>query len=274
MQKMSPIQTFEIALDIRAGRIPIRWTVRDYEKPEVSDPSGRVISKGEVGRLFWPQVEKTRWGGVEVTEIDGPLDLRAQLFKAVNTNWNENAVLGFLDRVGAWSIYPSEREEEWAKGRYANVEFLHRRTDLVEIIALTDRELRTEVKRWYRLLQMLDDSARLKKAFRAPPAPDARVSDVIMFGLETRLYNTLPVSLEWHGRDPRAVIETVSATELLAAAAWADVASHTGTQVCNNCMTRFASTRKKRYCRWECGHAVAVRNHKRKIALAKRSQEE
>jgi hypothetical protein len=272
MQKMSPISTFEIALDIRAGRIPVRWTVRDSHRPEERDSSGRVIWKSEVERVFWPQVELNKWGEAVVAEIEGPLDLRAHLFKAVNTNWSEKAVLAFLDRAGAWRILPAAREEEWAKGTYANVEFLHRYRTAVQILAVTVKELREEAEYWYRLLQCLGDPAKLKKAFRPPPGGEARISDVIMFGLETRSKNTLPVSLEWQGRDPRAVIETITAAELLAAAAWADVASHTGPQVCGHCMTRFASARKKKYCRPDCGHAVAVRNYKRKLALAKKGQ--
>jgi hypothetical protein len=234
MQKMSPISTFEIALDIRAGRIPVRWTVRDSHRPEERDSSGRVIWKSEVERVFWPQVELNKWGEAVVAEIEGPLDLRAHLFKAVNTNWSEKAVLAFLDRAGAWRILPAAREEEWAKGTYANVEFLHRYRTAVQILAVTVKELREEAEYWYRLLQCLGDPAKLKKAFRPPPGGEARISDVIMFGL--------------------------------------DVASHTGPQVCGHCMTRFASARKKKYCRPDCGHAVAVRNYKRKLALAKKGQ--
>src|SRR6266700_2294365 len=79
IQNMSPIQTFDIALDIRAGRIPVRWSVRDHHNPEVRDSSGKVLWKGEIERVCWPQVELSKWGDAEVVEVESPLDLRAQL---------------------------------------------------------------------------------------------------------------------------------------------------------------------------------------------------
>lgn len=66
------------------------------------DVDGRVIDKGGVERVFWPKIRKDQWDEAELDEIESPLDLRAQLFKIFNTSKSEDAVMGFLNRVGAW----------------------------------------------------------------------------------------------------------------------------------------------------------------------------
>jgi hypothetical protein len=56
----------------------------------------------------------------------------------------------------------------------------------------------------------------------------------------------LPVSLGWQGKDPYAVIETISAWELMIAAAWSDVVSRAEEQVCARCGTRFTVAPKEK----------------------------
>jgi hypothetical protein len=269
---MSPIPSVPIALRIRSARIPVRWTVRESHRHEVCDVDGRVIDKGGVEKVFWPQViEKA--GIVEMTEIEDPLDLRVQLFRMFNTNRTESAALEFLNRVGAWQIVEDGgKQESWAEGTYANVTYGHRQVLGLRVVAVTLDDLLGDVKHWYRLLGTLRNPTKLQAEFKQPPPTDARPYDLSMYALEAHFSNTLPVSLEWHGKDPYAVVETITASELMIAAAWADVVSRAEEQVCARCQTRFTWPRKKKYCLWECGHLVAVRNHKRKMALEKRKK--
>jgi hypothetical protein len=272
MHKMSPIPTVPIALHIRAARIPIHWTVREHAVVEVSDLDGRVLTKGGVERVFWPQVEKTKWGDVELTEIEDPLKRRIHLFKIFNTNRTEAAALDFLHLIGAWRTVKESNHEEWAKGTHANVTYGHRRGIGLRVLPTTLDELLRETKRWYKLVG-IHNPKKLEVEFKQPP-PNARPVDRDLFAMEAHFVNTLPVSLEWHGKDPYAVIETISAWELMIAAAWSDVVSRAEEQVCARCGTRFTWHRKKKHCRWECGHLAAVLKYKRKKALKKRKEKE
>jgi hypothetical protein len=81
-------------------------------------------------------------------------------------------------------------------------------------------DLRQESKYWYRLLRALSNPQKLRSVFKQAPPPDARPHDHFSFSREAQFSNTLPVSLEWHGKDPYAVVEAITASELLVAAAW------------------------------------------------------
>jgi hypothetical protein len=270
---MSPIPTFAIALEIRAGRIPVRWTARDHRVEELRDVEGRVLDKVRTERVLWPEVVTAKGGDTEVGELDGPLDLRAFLFKALNTNRSERAALAFLDRVGAWRIVPGgvPEVEVWAKGTYTRFAYRHRFALNMRVLPVPLDELWGEAEYWYQRQCLLGEpkKKKMKKAFSQPPQASARPHDIFSYAAEAHFANTLPVSLEWSGTDPRAVVEPVTATELLAVAAWADVAGKVPLYVCARCHTRFASPRKRKYCLGECGHLEAVRNHKRKLARAK-----
>jgi hypothetical protein len=271
MHKMSPIPTVPIALHIRAARIPIRWTVRDHELHELRAADGRVISKGRIERVFWPQVETTKWGDVELTEIADPLEFRIQLFRFFNISKTEAAALDFLQDIGAWRIVSEPNREEWAKGAYANVTYGHRQGVGLRMLPTTLPEILQATEGWYKLLGN-HNPKKLETQFKPPPPPDARPYDRDFFAIEAQFVNTLPVSLEWRGKDPYAVIETISAWELMIAAAWSDVVSRAEKQVCARCGTRFTWPRKKKHCRWECGHLAAVGRYKRKKALEKKKQ--
>jgi hypothetical protein len=68
--------------------------------------------------------------------------------------------------------------------------------------------------------QFIQPSDHLRSVFKQAPPPDARPHDHFSFSREAQFSNTLPVSLEWHGKDPYAVVEAITASELLVAAAW------------------------------------------------------
>jgi hypothetical protein len=270
MQKMSPIQTVSIALHIRAARIPINWTVRESYQPEVRDVGGRVLAKRGVERVFWPQV-KQKAGIVQVTEIEDPLERRIQLFKIFNKNRTEKAALDFLRCVGAWRAVEDNNRESWAEGTYANVSYGHRQAIGLRVLPTTLDGMLRETERWYKLLGV-DDPKRLEAEFKQPHPSDARPADHASFAREAHFSNTLPVSLEWHGTEPYAVIETLSVWELMIAAAWTDVVSQTEEQVCARCTTRFTWPRKKKYCLGDCAHLEAVKTYKRKKALEKQKR--
>ena len=269
MQKMSPIPPFAIALDIHAGRIPVHWTARDHQVEEVRDVEGRVLTKGGTERVFWPEVETTKSGDTAMQEIEDPSDFRAALFHALNTKWSESAALSILNRVGAWQIWTEDGgEREWQKGGFARIAYRHRSEIMVRVLPVELESMQRSTQYWYDLLSSPDKpkDARLKAALRQPPRADATPAELHFFALDAKFTNTLPVSLEWGGWGPRAVIETICASELLVAAAWADAAGGITSQVCQRCLTRFSSPRTKKYCRGECGHAEAVMNYKRRIA--------
>jgi hypothetical protein len=264
---MSPIS---IALHIRSGRIPVQWRLRQHELYELRDVDRRVLAKGGSEMVFWPKViEKA--GILEVDEIEDPLDLRAEIFKTFNTNRTEDAALHFLHRVGAWKTVEGQSQESWAEGTYATVAYGHRQAIGLRVLPITVDELWQDVRYWYKLLGVRNPT-QLRTEFKRAPAADARPGDLFEYAGNAHFSNTLPVSLEWHGKDPYSVVETLTAWELMIATAWADVIARAEKYVCANCGTRFTWPRKKKHCRWECGHLVAVRRYKRKKALEKRRQ--
>jgi hypothetical protein len=276
MHKMSPFPTVPIALRIRAGRIPVSWTMRDDYHPEVRDVDGRVIERRRTERVFWPKVETTKWGDAEVVDIEGPLDIRAQLFNIFNTNWNEKTALAFLEQVGAWRVANDgdPKTWTWAQGMFASVAYGHRQGLSIRVLPISSEDLRIETQYWYKLLGALKNPAKLRAVFKQAPPSDARPHDHFSFALEAQFNNTLPISLEWHGKDPYAVVETITASELMVAAAWADVVGRAEEQICARCGTRFTWPRKKKHCQWECGHLEAVRKYKRKKAIEKQKEQD
>ena len=153
-----------------------------------------------------------------------------------------------------------------------DVSFAHRQVYGIRVLPTTLNELFEATKRWYVLLKTLRNHVALKSEFGPPPRLDARPFDRYEYAGRAYFNNTLPVSLEWQGKDPYAVIETITGWELMIAAAWADVVSSAEDQVCAECKTRFSSPRKKKYCCWECGHLVAVRKYKRKQSVLKQAR--
>jgi hypothetical protein len=265
MQNMSPIP---IALRIKAARIPVHWTVRVSTSPELLDADGETLYPEKKERVFWPQVEKTSWGDVELEEIEDPLLMRIRLLKLFHADRTEEAALQFLQTIGAWRVIQEEREESFAAGTYANITFGHRRLIGLRALPTTLDELLKETSHWYKLIGV-KSREKLEAHYSQPPANSTRPWDRDWFAINASFANTLPVSLEWRGKDPYAVIETVSAWELMEAAAWADAVSRADEQVCAKCATRFTWPRKKKYCTWECGHLIAVQKYKRKRAALK-----
>ena len=220
--------------------------------------------------MFWPQVERTKWGDTELKEIEEPLGLRNQLFNLFNRSRTEKAALAFLDSVGAWTLTSETHQETWAAGTYVDIYCGHRQVVNARVLPMTVDEFWEDTRQWYRLLSVLRSPTRLQREYQQPPPADARPIDRSSFAGQASYNNTLQLSLEWQGKDPYAVVETISAWELMTAAAWADVVSRAEKQVCARCGTRFTWPRIKKHCRWECGHLNAVRTYKRKKALEKR----
>lgn len=275
---MSTIPTFPIALEINARRIPVRWTIREASEPEVQGVDGRVLSKAKTVTVLWPQVVLNKWGEAEPVEIEDPLGIRSALFRELKAGWAAEAVVKILDEVGAWAVDPvwdarDEQRHTYAKGTFATITSGHRYLGRIQVRGVALDDVKRETERWYRLVCLLDDPSKLKKAYGAPPKGDARPSDVFMFAAEAHFTNTLPVSLEWRGRDPRAVVEPLTATELLAAYAWADVASRHSPQVCANCTSVFTNPRIKTHCDAVCAHRSAAKAYKRREAAKRRKAE-
>lgn len=269
---MSPISSVPVALRVRAGKIPVEWMIRELPVMEVRDVEGRVIQKEGVERVFCPVVKTTKWGWVQpegVKEIEGPLELRNELLRMFHTDWNEGAVLSFLERVGAWKLYDSQERGPDKRTFVSNVTFRHRQVLGGRVPEVSMSDLQAEVKHWHRLLDSLHSPVKVQKVFKQPPPATARPHDHFSFAMEASFVNTLPVSLEWERGNPYAVIETITGWELMVAAAWSDAVSHAKKQVCarSGCTTPFTWPRKKKYCRWECGHLEAVKRYKRKKAL-------
>src|ERR1039458_2164274 len=149
MTNMSPIPVFAIALEIQAGRIPVQWTAHDVPIHELRDVDGKVLTRAGTERVFVPKVKTTKWGDTELSDIDEPLDLRARLFKAFNTNWSEKSVLAVLEHVGAWKIGPGGVGQV-ADGTYANIAYRHRLAINVRVLPVTLDEVRGDVEYWYR----------------------------------------------------------------------------------------------------------------------------
>ena len=291
MQKNVTLPLISITLNIRAGRIPVSWTVREIEVPEVreacTDPNcehhehptgfcdkGRLLVRGATERTFWPRVKSHS----QVENLSDPLTLRAELFRTFNGVWAdknrdpelvEQSVLMFLDRIGAWRIVPAERSmwvdrAEAKMGMRTSATFLHRSVVDAYVVPFTLDELLDEIEYWYRVIKASTNSAKLKKAFASPP-DNGLISDQFWFAQGAIIANTLPVSLEWEGRYSHGVVEPITGSELFAALAWAD-ALNRGTlpQVCAHCKTRFNYHRKRTHCTCACAHAAAVSAYKRR----------
>jgi hypothetical protein len=200
-------------------------------------------------RVFWPQVIANE--DTEEIENESPLDLRARLFHTFNTDWNEGTALAFLNRVGAWQTTTVGGTTPDVP---VNVVFGHRDEIGLHVLPVTLEEMHTEIDFWYKV-----QSAR----------PSLTNYGRLAFAAEARAHNTLSVSLE-SGRDPHGVVDTITARELLVACSWLDAAGGSDLYICAECATRFRSRHKKKYCRWECGHVVAVKNYKRKLAALKK----
>jgi hypothetical protein len=270
MTKMSPIKTFPIALHIKAARIPVTWTIRESRTDDLLDASGKVLRKAKTERVFWPQVERTKWNDVELQEIENPLDLRAEMFRMV-TSITEEAALKILRSIGAWSVEKGDPALRSSfPERYADIAFGHRFILNAHIREVTLDEMREDIKRWYRLMKA--PASQQKKHFMPPPPPDTRNHERSLFALEAGATNTLPVSLEWRGKFPEASVETLSAWELANAVTWADVMRGAEVQVCanENCATSFTDPRKKKHCSYACAHKAAQREYKRRAADKKR----
>ena len=251
----------------------MQWAVRELHHDQLLDHNGRVISPRRIERTFWPKVIKPAHVYPEIAEIEDALDCRAELFRLLNKNPTEGAALQFLERIGAWRIQKLESTSVhvWAKGTFVDIDFGHRFALGMHVAPLTLDEIISDASHWYKILSQ-GESAR-RKVFGKPPDPaKARPYDLSMFATEANVLNTLPVSIEWHGKDPHAVIETICGWEILTAAAWADVAGGLDVQICAECHTRFTSTRKKKHCMWSCGHRAAQREYKRNHPKAGRKK--
>jgi hypothetical protein len=85
--------------------------------------------------------------------------------------------------------------------------------------------------------------------------------------------------LEWK-RNPHAVVQPVTARELLIAATWVDLVSGSQFQECEHCGTPFTWDRKRTFCPpykltgiSPCAHVVAQREYKKREDAKKRQAE-
>lgn len=266
-QDVSP-RSVPLRVDVRYLRIPAKWYVEEIPasqiRPEPSTTSrqsdapyfrerfigfedgwGRTNVRGEKiparksDAPDWlyalvPAVDQSAW---EAVELD-PFDLRTQFLKLDIDD--QKKTTDFLSNIGVWNINEqvgtgSMRIERTVGQRYVS--------GFASTFMVGDLKLAQERTR--RQMEWLEkEPNRLRAEFRR---------------LEQGAGNPLrmpPLHFEW-GVEPKVVVQPVTGHEMLSVTLQFDLVTDAGVYVCEKCMTRFTSDRKRRYCSDLCMKASA-----------------
>lgn len=254
-----------IALELHFLRLSTVWTRR---KERIFDQRGEE----SVGYFYVPGVDCD--AAPEL--IEDPRKLRNEFLRMERS---EEAALRFLRLVGVWDVDEREPQSDLPETRLSGTFGFRVVTGAARSVALDDIWAAQEY--WKDLLKgpakRRDEKLRAK--FGPPPHADARPHDHITFAWNTHFFNTLPMHLEWK-RNPHAVIQPVTARELLIAATWVDLVSGSQFQECEHCGTPFTWDRKRTFCPpykltgiSPCAHVVAQREYKKREDAKKRQAE-
>jgi hypothetical protein len=229
---------FTMPIELQFLAIPTTWSPRNNKDGE---------------RILFPSV--SQHAERRLARIDDPEEIRKQFFKMT---FEEDSACDFLNGVGVWSAIEDERaidrpgvREMLLRGAFG-YRWLSGRAIVATLESLSD-----EQKYWRELCR---NRAKLRAAFGPPPPTNSASGLKDWFALESQFGNTLQVHLEWRGRHPHAIIQPVTARELLTALAWIDLVTGAECKVCQNPNCGVEYTRGgRKYCSWQCEHANSVR---------------
>ena len=240
-----------LAVEMRFWRVPTDWTIRTEQL------------RGELAAC--PSIRADAESAI--VEVDG-FELRRKFLQMRHT---PESAIAFLSEVGVWSAYEDPTgpvsvpvEAVAANGSVPlNIAF---RSRLFHGRALPIflSELWREQTMW---LEGLRNISRLKEQFGPPPGITARPIERLRYAAETKFFNEMPLHIEWRKGGPFAAINTLTATEMLIAATHVDLLCGAKFANCKrkDCGIPYpvTSRHKRKYCSWDCGHIVAVRNSRK-----------
>jgi hypothetical protein len=232
-----------MAIELRFLRVPTRWTMRK------DNVSGAWMLVPEINQ----DLER------RLTTIEDAWELRNQFFRMKH---DENAAFKFLNQIGVWRAHadchvPASTGSMLLSGAFGHRLFFGR------ALPVTLEELWAQQDHWSKLLRR---PSLLRAEFGRVPADDAPPFEKVDFSLRVNLTNTLPLHMEWARGSPHAVIQPITGWELLIATTQFDIVTGAPFQVCQrkDCAISFSGRRRK-YCRWYCGHIESVRSHRQKV---------
>ena len=268
----SSARSVPIRLDVHYLRIPVKWSVEEIPASEIRPESsttprpgdapyfrekflgfeegwgrtnvrGEKISARKNDAPDWrfalvPEVDQT----AKIVELD-PFELHKQFLKLDIDD--QGKTLDFLNTIGAWNINtqtgePSMRIERTIGHRHVSG---FATTFSVGGLKRAQEHANSQME-WFE-----KDPKLLREEFRKRER-DAGNPFVMP-----------PLYFEW-GEEPAAVIQAVSGHEMLGVTLQFALLRKFGVYVCENCMMRFPSKHKRRYCSDGCMHAQNQRNYR------------
>ncbi len=246
----------KIAIELRFLRVATKWTRR---KHRVVDEIGERVQY-----VYVPEVDCT----AAQEEIEDPRRLRNEFLRMERS---EEAALNFLHRVGLWAADPGiEPQSDLQETRLSGAFGFRVFEGMARPVSLED--VWEEQEYWKDLLKgpAKRRNGKLRAKFGTPPDANARPHDHVSFAWNTHFFNTLPMHLEWK-RNAHAILQPMTAHEMLTATTWGDLVSGSPFQECNLCRTPFTSDHKRKFCPpykltgvSACAHAAAQRAYKRR----------
>jgi hypothetical protein len=230
-------QAINVPTQLRHWRVPVRW---ELYKDEFSTRFRGIVATG-----------------VAPIELDGP-QCWEEFFTLPE---DDSALFGFLNKVGLWKSDPPAAFIHHQSDEYKPVE-VGGRFVMSYIPTITPEEIWSFRER---LRDALPNRKKFIEKFAAPlktPKPGHARQDL--------LYNQFFVRFELSGKDPAAVISTVSLREMILAINYHDFARGARYQICarKDCPHPFfrnaTGDPRKIYCSQDCGHLVSVRNSRKK----------
>jgi hypothetical protein len=233
-----------LAAEVRFLRIHAIWTLRDD------------VFTGK--RFAVPSIERDKVGHVPTSPIDG-WEWRRRLQKLKRS---DEAVLDFLNGIGVWSAQsdPAASEAKFQEKLLSGP---------IGSRYLSGRALPLALDMLWQWKDYFSKIAAIKQQFGPPPAANARPVDKLKFAVERHFFNELPMHIEWRRNKPFAVIETITAMELLIATTNLDMLKGGRWRVCelDTCRMPFPvlTEHDKKYCSWECAHVISSRKSRQRM---------
>jgi hypothetical protein len=230
---------------LRFWRVPVEWT----------------LLKSDFVTRFTGRIQP----GVEPREIDGESYWK-KFFKL--PEGDDLTLFGFFSEVGLWQCDPPAA-------------FVNERADKYIPYEVGGRFVSTYIPSidpaqvWLfrkNLIDSLPNRQRFIKEFAASSSLTSDRTDA----MRDLLYNQFVMRFELDGKQPCAVVNTVSLREMILAINYRDFARGARYQICQRAdcpeggLFIAEGKRKRKYCTWYCGHLVSKRAGDKKRAKEKK----
>jgi hypothetical protein len=246
---MSHEKNLKLAVKFRFLRIPTKWSLE-------TDQHGRLQA---VPHLIGDP------NNVAMVDIDG-WELRRRFLQL--QNGDGKAVLRFLDQVGVWILedpgIPVVMDLEGLPRQFFSGVF-GSRFAMGTALPVSRERLQDNARGWNELLM---NRSALKQRFSPLPAAAAGKTAKDRYAWSTWSMNSLNMHIEWHGGNAFAVVETITAWEMLVATTHLDLLRGSKFGICQrkDCAIAFPKVSKhdRKYCSQACAHLVAVRKSRKR----------